>query len=165
MITSIAGFIKEYEEEAKGTSKLLNTLTDDSLNQQVWTEGRNLGRLGWHIVQSIVEMGDKAGIPIEGPSEEEPVPVSANIISDKYQKATGVILNSVKNWNDSNLNDIINAYGMSFSKGEMLDMVVKHEIHHRAQMTVLMRQAGLPVHGVYGPSKEEWVTFGMEPKD
>ena len=29
-------------------------------------------------------------------------------------------------------------------------------------MTVLMRQAGLTVPGVYGPAKEEWATAGME---
>lgn len=29
-------------------------------------------------------------------------------------------------------------------------------------MTVLMRQAGLVVPGIYGPSKEEWANFGME---
>lgn len=29
-------------------------------------------------------------------------------------------------------------------------------------MTVLMRQAGLTVPGIYGPAKEEWATFGME---
>jgi uncharacterized damage-inducible protein DinB len=28
-------------------------------------------------------------------------------------------------------------------------------------MTVLMRQAGLPVPGVVGPSKEEWAAMGM----
>jgi hypothetical protein len=26
-----------------------------------------------------------------------------------------------------------------------------------------MRQAGLPVPGVYGPSMEEWVGFGAQP--
>jgi len=28
---------------------------------------------------------------------------------------------------------------------------------------VLMRQAGLRVPGVYGPAKEEWESYGMEP--
>lgn len=29
-------------------------------------------------------------------------------------------------------------------------------------MTVLMRQAGLTVPGIYGLSKEEWANLGME---
>ena len=36
-----------------------------------------------------------------------------------------------------------------------------HQIHHRGQMTVLMRQAGLEVPGVYGPSRPEWAHYGM----
>jgi hypothetical protein len=29
-------------------------------------------------------------------------------------------------------------------------------------MTVLMRQAGLKVPGVYGPAREEWAGMGMQ---
>ena len=40
--------------------------------------------------------------------------------------------------------------------------LINHQNHHRGQMTVLMRQAGLTVPGVYGPAKEEWAAAGME---
>jgi uncharacterized damage-inducible protein DinB len=33
--------------------------------------------------------------------------------------------------------------------------LVRHLIHHRGQLIVLMREAGLIVPGVYGPSREE----------
>ncbi|MGO4373779.1 DinB family protein, partial [Paenibacillus sp. MCAF20] len=42
----------------------------------------------------------------------------------------------------------------------VLDVLIKHEIHHRGQMTVLMRQAGLRVPDLYGPTKEQWAEFG-----
>jgi uncharacterized damage-inducible protein DinB len=29
-------------------------------------------------------------------------------------------------------------------------------------MTVLMRQAGIRVPGLYGPAKEDWAAFGQE---
>jgi uncharacterized damage-inducible protein DinB len=32
-------------------------------------------------------------------------------------------------------------------------------------MTVLMRQAGIKVPGVYGPAKEEWAAYGMPVQD
>ena len=38
--------------------------------------------------------------------------------------------------------------------------LIAHQTHHRGQMTVLMRQAGLRVPGIYGPAKEEWAAFG-----
>jgi len=44
-----------------------------------------------------------------------------------------------------------------------LQVLVVHQAHHRGQMTVLMRQAGLKVPGVYGPAREEWTAYGMQP--
>jgi uncharacterized damage-inducible protein DinB len=32
-------------------------------------------------------------------------------------------------------------------------------------MTVLMRQAGLVVPGVYGPAREEWAAMNMPPAE
>ncbi len=40
-------------------------------------------------------------------------------------------------------------------------ILLLHQTHHRGQMTVLMRQAGLPVAGMYGPTKEDWAKYGM----
>ncbi len=38
-----------------------------------------------------------------------------------------------------------------------------HSIHHRAQMIVVMRMLGLSVPGIYGPAREEWAAYGMQP--
>ena len=40
--------------------------------------------------------------------------------------------------------------------------LIKHIAHHRGQITVLMRQAGLKPFGVYGPPKEDWIHLGVE---
>jgi uncharacterized damage-inducible protein DinB len=37
----------------------------------------------------------------------------------------------------------------------VLTSLVRHQVHHREQMTILMRQAGIVVPGVYGPAREE----------
>ena len=50
-------------------------------------------------------------------------------------------------------------------RGQSLAALVGHQTHHRGQMAPLMRQAGLKVPGVYGPSKEEWVDYGMPPQE
>jgi len=52
-------------------------------------------------------------------------------------------------------------YGEKWARGVTLHILLVHEIHHRGQMTVLMRQAGLKVPGVYGPAKEEWTQYKM----
>gem|GEM_PF-5815448 len=54
-----------------------------------------------------------------------------------------------------------NMYGEVWKKGQTLIYLLLHQTHHRGQMTVLMRQAGLKVSGIYGPAKEEWEAMGM----
>ena len=54
-------------------------------------------------------------------------------------------------------------YGEKWKRGMTLQGLIHHEIHHRAEMIVLMRLAGLPVPGLYGPTREEWTQYGMEP--
>ena len=56
-------------------------------------------------------------------------------------------------------------YGEQWQRKVTLTSLVFHQIHHRAQIEVLMRQAGLRVPGLYGPSKEEWAAMGMTPQD
>lgn len=46
-------------------------------------------------------------------------------------------------------------YGEIWKINKVLSVVVKHQTHHRGQLTVIMRLAGLKVTGVYGPAKEE----------
>jgi len=67
-----------------------------------------------------------------------------------------------QNWTDEMLNNSEdNMYGEVWKKGQTLIYLLLHQTHHRGQMTVLMRQAGLKVSGIYGPAKEEWEAMGM----
>jgi uncharacterized damage-inducible protein DinB len=56
-------------------------------------------------------------------------------------------------------------YGEKWKRGTTLGVLAMHQAHHRGQATVLMRQAGLKVPGVYGPAREEWSAMGMTPPE
>lgn len=162
MFTSIEEALKELKNESEATQKLFKALTDDSLSQKVYAEGRTLARLAWHIVISVVEMANKTDLKITELAEDAPIPATAAEILEAYQKVSASLLDQVKEkWSDNNLGDMVNMYGENWSKSTIVFILVKHEIHHRAQMTVLMRQAGLKVPGLYGPSKEEWAQYNM----
>jgi len=60
------------------------------------------------------------------------------------------------------MNETIEFIGQTIPNGSLLLFLLQHQSHHRGQMTVLMRQAGLPVPGIYGPAKEEWAQFGLQ---
>jgi uncharacterized damage-inducible protein DinB len=164
MYRTIQDFLADWAQENDSTLKVFKNLTDASLKQKVSAEGRSLGHLAWHIVLTLGEMGDKAGLKVIAPPENTSDPNKASEIIAAYEKAGTSLAEEVKKWNDGMLLEEILMYGERWTRAAALASIIKHQIHHRAQMTVLMRQAGLKVPGVYGPSREEWSQFGMPPQ-
>ncbi|MDQ1265183.1 MAG: hypothetical protein QG635_333 [Bacteroidota bacterium] len=162
MYHTIDEFTKDWSEETANTAKILEALTDESLNTKVHDNVRTLGRLGWHIALTLGEMGEKTGLKVDCPPEDAPLPASAAAIADTYKKASASMLEDIKaDWTDEMLAEEIELYGQKWTRGFSLSGLLKHELHHRAQMTVIMRILGLSVPGLYGPSKEEWAAYGM----
>ncbi|WP_172371938.1 DinB family protein [Sporosarcina jiandibaonis] len=161
MFKTIEEFLNHWEHESGSTQKILNTLTDESLAQEVSPEDRTLGRIAWHIVQTLHEMMSQTGLEFTGTPEDAPVPETAAEIADAYRSTNEAMVSAIKTqWTDEILGEMRDMYGEQWSVGTVLGILTAHETHHRGQMTVLMRQAGLRVPGVYGPAREEWAAFG-----
>jgi uncharacterized damage-inducible protein DinB len=159
---TIDAFVDDWKGESASTLRVFRILTDASLSQRVDAEGRSLGFLAWHLVLTIAEMGGKAGLPVAGPAEDAPEPASAAEIVAAYDTAAKSLAEVLKaRWTDRMLSEEIPLYGRPWHRVSVLVSILRHQVHHRGQMTVLMRQAGLPVPGIYGPAREEWARMGM----
>lgn len=164
MFGTVRDFKEEWLQESALTQKVLDALTDASLHQQVSPEGRTLGRIAWHITISIPQFLNRFGVTIETITEDPDVPSSAKEISDTFRTVSanvGSVL--VTQWTDVTLTQAQDFFGRELSNAAILSQLIKHMVHHRGQLTVLMRQAGLKVPGVYGPSKEEWSRLNQDP--
>lgn len=164
MFISISTFLKVWEKEVESTQQILDALTDDSLNQLIAAQDRTLGRIAWHLVTTIPEMMARTGLILESIDEDVPLPKTAEKIIHNYGEVSNSLVTAIRNqWNDQSLLEKSDMYGESWTNGTTLSALVDHQIHHRGQITVLMRQAGLNVPGIYGPSREDWNQMGMEP--
>ena len=162
MFRKVEDFVQNWTYEMGATQKQMDALTDASLSQAVNSDHRTLGRMAWHIVTTIPEMMSLTGLKLTAVNREMPVPKTAKEIAEAYKKASNELLDQIKSsWKDDDLLVEDDMYGEKWPRGVSLLIVIKHEIHHRGQMTVLMRQAGLKVPGAYGPSKDEWIDLGM----
>lgn len=162
MYRKIEDFARDWAYENGSTLKVMKALTDGSLSQKVTDEGRSLGFLAWHIVLTLGEMPEKVGLHIDCPPYETGVPPTAAEIAAAFETAANSVSAEVsKNWTDETLEQEDEMYGDRWKRGQTLHALILHQAHHRGQMTVLMRQAGVPVPGIYGPSREEWEAFGM----
>jgi len=168
MYYKISDFLEDWKYESGSTIKVLNNLTDEVLTVKFNNEIRTAGRLAWHIVGAMAELGHRMGLNFEEIDQDAPFPPTAKEIVDEYKRTSdGLIKKIAEKWNDDTLSieDEITGQGDRWSRGKTLGALVSHQIHHRAQLTVVMRLAGLKVPGVYGPAKEEWVNYGMQPQE
>lgn len=165
MYHTLDDFFTDWQQEREKTARAFAALTDASLTQRVSSEGRRLGMLGWHIVTSISEMMLHIGIRTDGPRPDDAEPDRAAELLAAYEKMIASLETQLRReWNDASLQEEHTLYGQQWKNVQTLHILIRHEVHHRAQMTVLMRQAGLRVPGIYGPSREEWSDMGREPQ-
>lgn len=164
MLRRVEDFLKAYENLVDCTSKIFATLTDENLDCKVAYGHRSLGQIAWHIVASVAEMMGRTGMRLSSIDQESPPPISASEIAAGYRAVSTELVETLKaTWNDDTLLQTDDMYGEQWPRGVTLSALIQHEIHHRGQMTVLLRQAGGKVPGTYGPSKEEWTQYGMQP--
>jgi uncharacterized damage-inducible protein DinB len=161
VIRRVADFEPIWNNEMQLTTRVLAALTDASLAQSVTPADRTLGEMAWHVATSVAMMA-RTGLAVTGPAEDAPPPASARAIHDAYVQAAGSVLEQVlRTWTDETLMVEDDMYGERWPRGMTLLALVVHEAHHRGAMTVLMRQAGLPVPSIYGPNREQSQAMGI----
>ncbi len=166
MYSNLSDFITDWKAEASFTLKIFEAIPDELILTTVSDNVRSLGRLAWHITQTLTEMPHKAGVVDEDNLDNLPIPESFAKISDIYALySEALIKNLEQKWSGTDLTESIEIYGQQWEKRKLLSVLITHQIHHRAQMTIVMRLLELNVPGIYGPSKEEWGQFGMEAQD
>lgn len=163
MITSIHEFKEIWREESNFTRRMMAELTDASLEQPVCDDHRTLGRISWHVIASVPDTMCRTGLTVAGPAlDSTPPPKAAEHVA-AYDLASASLLDAIDTWTDADLDTLDDMFGERWTRRFTLQVLVNHQIHHRGQMTILMRQAGLRVPGVYGPAKEDWAQWNMAP--
>lgn len=157
MFSSVNDFLNEWEQETIATQKVIDVLTDESLNQEVSPRLYSIGSLAWHITGATYYFPSQVGLEFEIPDLQKEAPKSAAEISETYRTVSHRLAQAFsKQVSDEKMNKMVNLFGMDMPFQAVFRLLIQHQAHHRGQLTVLMRQANLKVPGVYGPSKEEW---------
>lgn len=163
MFRRVEDFTTTYRQHLEEALGVLAALTDESLSHRAVPGHRSIGEAAWHVVQSIAGMGNEVGLGLNDAALGQAVPASAADICTAYRRSGEELLGKLQaDWTDATLEQEDNMYGETWKRGFTLLALYAHEVHHLGQLTVLMRSAGLPVHGRFGPSKEEWAQYGME---
>ncbi len=164
MIRKLEDFYAVWKYESESTLKMFEAIPADSFKNTGSENIRSIARLAWHITESISEMLNHAGLAVEGISDASKETNDINKVITEYKKSSSSLVELLKaNWSDDILIDKVNMYGDMWEKGMVLSVLIRHQSHHRGQLSVLLRQEGLVLPGMYGPTKEEWIAMGLEP--
>ncbi|MCD7036094.1 DinB family protein [Metabacillus sp. GX 13764] len=158
MFSTVNEFLEEWKMEAGITQKVLEAVTDESLNKEVSPGLYSIGSLAWHLAGSVYYFPEVAGIKVEHPDmEQKGQPDSAQEILDTYKTISSNLMGALpEQVSDEQLSEEKDFFGMNMKTADILRLLIQHQAHHRGQLSTLMRQNGLKVPGIYGPSKEEW---------
>lgn len=163
MFMKIEDFVAEWNQESEITERVLAALSDESLEQTIVPGYRKAGQIAWHLVQSIHYMA-MLGLTFQGPTEGEHAPAAASVIADEYRRVSRSMVDAVASqWTEASLKEGTIVHDVEWKNGASLRFLISHQAHHRGQLTVLMRQAGLRIPDVYGPTYESWIEKGQEP--
>ncbi|MEG0258689.1 MAG: DinB family protein [Lysinibacillus sp.] len=154
MYRKVGDFIEDWTVSSTGTLSVMKAMTNEKLNQAIVEDHNSLGWLAWHLVGSAGAFGHFAGLQIPGPAQNEAVPTDVAKIIQAYELAIEAYKNEAAKLTDESLLEEVVGFTGPTTRGKFLRALIDHQTHHRGQMTVLLRQAGLSVPGVMGPTKE-----------
>jgi uncharacterized damage-inducible protein DinB len=159
----IDGLLQELEQEAPTTRRVLERVPGSQLAWRPHEKARTLGQLALHV--AIVPGGVAELIaspsPAQVPTFTDPSPASAAELVPALDQSIAKAKQVLGGMNDAAL---MATWRMMQGERELFavprvallrSIMLNHWYHHRGQLTVYLRQLGVPVPSIYGPSADE----------
>jgi uncharacterized damage-inducible protein DinB len=159
----IDGMLQELEQEAQTTRRVLGRVPDNQLTWRPHEKARTLGELALHvaIVPGAVAELVASPSPAQAPQFVDPTPKSASELLPALDQSIAKAKNVLGGMNDAAL---MATWRMMRGDRELFavpraavlrSVMLNHWYHHRGQLTVYLRQLGVPIPSIYGPSADE----------
>ena len=158
----IDGMLQELEREAHTTRRVLERVPDDQLSWRPHKTARTLGELALHIATvpgAVAQLASQS--PAQAPQFTDPAPRSAAELVPALNESIAKAKQVLGGMDDETLGA---TWRLMHGERELLAMpraailrniMLNHWYHHRGQLTVYLRQLGVPIPSVYGPSADE----------
>lgn len=155
--------LKELEQEAQTTRKMLERVPNDKFDWQPHKKSMTIRRLATHIAElpSWISMAlttdelDFASNPYQprqiNNTNELLAYFEESLADGKSHLVATTDEQLQPNWTLRNGDQIL----IVRTKGEVIRMTLSQIIHHRAQLGVFLRLLDIPIPGSYGPSADD----------
>jgi uncharacterized damage-inducible protein DinB len=162
MTTLARTIVQELQTEARTTRRVLERVPGDRLQWKPHPTARSLGELAMHIAivpGAVAEFSSSS--PVQVPDFTDPVLQKADellpMLDTSVEKASRIV---------GAMDDATLAADWHLMRGDQTVMkiprvallrsvMLNHWYHHRGQLSVYLRELGVPVPSIYGPSADE----------
>jgi uncharacterized damage-inducible protein DinB len=158
----IDGMLQELEQEAQTTRRVLARVPDNQLTWRPHKKARTLGELALHIATVPGAVATIAAQPqMQAPQFTDPSPNSASELIPALDESIAKAKSVLTGMDDATLNA---TFRMMQGEREVFaiprvvmlrSIMLNHWYHHRGQLTVYLRELGVPIPSIYGPSADE----------
>jgi uncharacterized damage-inducible protein DinB len=161
--TSISeAFVQELEQEARTTRRVLERVPDEHLGWKPHAKSWSLGQLALHIATVPGGVASFATAPsAEAPTFVQAAATRAAELLPALDQSIAQARDALRGFDDAAMRATFRITAgdrelMALPRAAFLRAIMlNHWYHHRGQLSVYLRQLGVPVPSIYGPSADE----------
>jgi uncharacterized damage-inducible protein DinB len=148
-----------WNAEAARTVRVLEAIPRDAYDFRPDAGGRSIGEMAWHLAEG--DAYNSVGVAegsfsrnMRPPGIDRPKEVAA--LAPGYARIQREAVERIKGVSEEQLETPIQFWSGDKMRGmDVLWGAIYHNIHHRGQLSLMIRLAGGVAPGVYGPNREE----------
>ena len=161
-MTIVGGLLQELEQEAQTTRRVLERVPEEHLGWKPHAKSMSLGQLALHVATvpgGVAEISVQSPCPV--PQFTQPSATSAAELVPALNESVARAKQLLSTMDDAAMAAtwrLVNGDRevMAIPRGALLrSIMLNHWYHHRGQLSVYLRQLGVPVPSIYGPSADE----------
>jgi uncharacterized damage-inducible protein DinB len=160
----VDSMLQELEQEAQTTRRVLERVPDSRLGWKPHEKARTLGQLALHVAMvpgAVAELGTSPS-PAQAPQfAQDPSPAKAADLIPMLDESIAKARKLLGPLNDEKLMEtwtLMNGDRELFAiprAAFLRSVMLNHWYHHRGQLSVYLRELGVPIPSIYGPSADE----------
>ena len=161
-MSMIEALIQELEQEAQTTRRVLERVPGDRLAWKPHAKSMSLGQLALHVATTpggVSEIVRQSPYPV--PDFTQPSAATAAELLPALEQSVATAEENLRAIGDAGLGNVWRVVDgdkelMAMPVGAVLRFIMlNHWYHHRGQLSVYLRELGVPVPSIYGPSADE----------
>ena len=159
---AIDALLQELEQEAQTTRRVLERVPNAHLGWKPHDKSMTLGQLALHVATvpgGVAEIATQSPFPV--PEFTQPAATSAAELVPALEQSVARAKALLGGMDDAALASTWRLMNgdqevMAIPRAALLrSIMLNHWYHHRGQLSVYLRQLGVPVPSIYGPSADE----------